>query len=413
MKTRLIALSAILVAATAFAAPIELISPRAGETVCLSTPERRAFLEKNREERRAIFLDTAWRRHIYKEVRSEPNPVKLEWKGGAAPYAVKVERCGKTVFATNLTETTVIVWNLEIARDYAWSVQGGGETAKGTFKTMDLAPRDIHLPNVSNIRDLGGRIGLGGKRVKQGMAYRSAGLNSNAHKYCSAKETLKMYKEGTLEEKFGEEGRKVKEQIDKDKGKFKFDPKAPFLRKSLIKEKCKGKPIITPESARYAIDVLGWKSDIDLRRDNETWGMEGSPCGPEVKWWHISHSSYSGMAQPVGKEAFTKVFRVFLDEKNYPLVFHCIGGADRTGAVAFILNALLGVSDDELDKDWEITCFIYEDQSFGHKTRFDKLRAVFDAYPGSCTREKVEAYVKALGFTDADIAKFRSIMLED
>ena len=81
--------------------------------------------------------------------------------------------------------------------------------------------------------------------------------------------------------------------------------------------------------------------------------------------------------------------------------------------MAFILNALLGVSDDELDKDWEITCFIYEDQSFGHKTRFDKLRAVFDAYPGSCTREKVEAYVKALGFTDADIAKFRSIMLED
>ena len=63
--------------------------------------------------------------------------------------------------------------------------------------------------------------------------------------------------------------------------------------------------------------------------------------------------------------------------------------------------------------DWEITCFIYEDQSFGHKSRFDKLRAVFDAYPGTCTREKVEAYVKALGFTDADIAKFRSIMLED
>ena len=77
MKTRLIALSAILVAATAFAAPIELISPRSGETVCLTTPERRAFLEKSREERRAIFLDKEWRRHINKKVRSEPNPVKL------------------------------------------------------------------------------------------------------------------------------------------------------------------------------------------------------------------------------------------------------------------------------------------------------------------------------------------------
>ena len=55
MKNRLIVLSAILVAATAFAAPIELISPRAGETVCLSTPERRTFLEKSREECRVVF----------------------------------------------------------------------------------------------------------------------------------------------------------------------------------------------------------------------------------------------------------------------------------------------------------------------------------------------------------------------
>ena len=86
MKNCIIAVSAILAAASAFAAPIELISPKAGETVCLTTPERRAFLAKSREERRALFLDKEWRRHINKEVRSEPNPVKLEWKGGAAPY---------------------------------------------------------------------------------------------------------------------------------------------------------------------------------------------------------------------------------------------------------------------------------------------------------------------------------------
>ena len=140
--------------------------------------------------------------------------------------------------------------------------------------------------------------------------------------------------------------------------------------------------------------------------------MEGSPAGEKVKWWHYPAYGYSGMATPKGKEAFVNVFKVFLDERNYPIIFHCIGGADRTGAVGFILNALLGVSDDELDKDWEITCFIYESQNFGHKTRFDKLRKVFDAYPGATTREKVEAYVKELGFTDADIAKFRSIMME-
>ena len=32
------------------------------------------------------------------------------------------------------------------------------------------------------MRDIGGRMGLGGRRVRQGRIYRSAGLNSNATK---------------------------------------------------------------------------------------------------------------------------------------------------------------------------------------------------------------------------------------
>ena len=54
MKNRFIALSAILVAATAFAAPIELISPRAGETVCLSSPE---FTDADIAKFRSIMLE--------------------------------------------------------------------------------------------------------------------------------------------------------------------------------------------------------------------------------------------------------------------------------------------------------------------------------------------------------------------
>jgi protein-tyrosine phosphatase len=139
--------------------------------------------------------------------------------------------------------------------------------------------------------------------------------------------------------------------------------------------------------------------------------MTGSPAGAGVKWWHYPSKAYAAMATPEGREAFANVFKVFLDEKNYPVVFHCIGGADRTGAVAFILNALLGVCDDELDKDWEFTVFANKDKNFGHEKCFDKLRRMFDGYPGATTREKAEAYVKELGFTDADIARFRGIML--
>jgi protein-tyrosine phosphatase len=140
--------------------------------------------------------------------------------------------------------------------------------------------------------------------------------------------------------------------------------------------------------------------------------MTGSPLGPEVKWIKISSSAYGGMAKDTGKSAFTNAFRVFLDEKNYPIDFHCIAGADRTGSLAFILNGLLGVEEEELWRDWEVTAFQKEKLDFGHRTRFSKLVKVFEPFPGTNINEKIVAYVKSVGFTDADIEKFRALMLE-
>ncbi len=398
---------------TGGACALELVSPKEGETFCAHKPEHSRFLAMDRDARRKQFLDKEWRaRIVQKDLFSYPNALKLEWKDGKAPYCVKVMLNGRAVFETNTVATSVEVHNLEIAREYSWTVCSGGECVSGKFRTADVPPRMMHVPGVNNIRDIGGWIGLDGRRIKQSMAYRSGGLNYNAHTYYNCEETLAFYNAGVLEEKFGEIGRKVKAQIERDKGKFNFDPKAPFLRKSIIKERHKGKDRMTPEGIYIANEVLGMKSDIDLRSADECWGMTGSPLGDGVKWWHYSILPYGRMANPEVKETVAKIFKVFLDEKNYPIDFHCIGGADRAGSIAFLVGAVLGMSDDDLDKDWDFTCFVYESQSFGHKSRFDKLRAVFNAYPGRNTREKVEAYLKELGFTDADFNHLREIMLE-
>ena len=71
-----------------------------------------------------------------------------------------------------------------------------------------------------------------------------------------------------------------------------------------------------------------------------------------------------------------------------------------------------GVDEEELWRDWEVTAFQKEKLDFGHRTRFSKLVKVFDAFPGANINEKIVAYVKSAGFTDADIEKFRAIMLE-
>lgn len=140
--------------------------------------------------------------------------------------------------------------------------------------------------------------------------------------------------------------------------------------------------------------------------------MTGSPLGKSVKWFHYSSSAYGGMQHYAGKNAFKKVFKVFLDRKNYPIAFHCIVGQDRTGSVAFILNGLLGVSEEELYLDWEATGFWDSDRHFCHRERFNKLVDGFQRLPGNTMNDKIEHYVLSLGFTPKDIALFRSIMLE-
>ena len=372
-KLILAALWGALFAATA--APLEIVSPKEGATVPILTADMKAYLAQPRAARVAQFADPAARKRIAK-FKDRPVKTLLSWnctEPGATGvvWSVKVRRAkdNAVVFTAKTRKNSIEIDNLEIACSYKWRVKGtpsGGSQlrAEGTFNTEDVAPRLMHLSRVHNMRDFGGRVGLGGRRVRQGILYRSAGLNANARK-------------------------------SKSQGKM-----------------VPGKVTLTDASRAYAKGVLRIRTDLDLRTDHECFGMTGSPLGPEVKWVHISSSAYGGMGKDKGKKAFAKGFRVFLDEKNYPMVFHCIAGADRTGSLAFILGALLGVDEEELWRDWEVTAFQSSNIKFSHKARFNKLVKVFDAFPGANIHEKVEAYVKSLGFTDADIAKFRSIMLE-
>ena len=372
-KLMLAALAGALFAATA--APLEIVSPKEGSTVPILTADMKAYLALPRAERVKKFADPAERKRIAK-FGDRPQKTLLSWTCTAPAatgtvWSVKVRRAkdGKVVFTGKTEKNALTVDNLELACGYTWRVKGttgdGAQLrAEGTFRTEDLAPRLIHLSRVRNMRDFGGRVGLDGRRVRQGIAYRSAGLNANARK-------------------------------SKSKGGM-----------------VPGKVTLTNASRAYAKGVLGIRTDIDLRTDHECFGMTGSPLGPEVKWVHVSSSAYGGMAKDSAKAAFAKVFRVFLDEKSYPLVLHCIAGADRTGSLAFILNALLGVDEEELWRDWEVTGFQSGNVKFCHRARFDKLVKVFEAYPGATLHEKVAAYVKSAGFTDADIEKFRALMLE-
>ena len=443
------------------AAEIRTVEPADGAVVPLLTDAQKAYLDMANDLRREKFVDARFRRkvmgHPAEQVPGEkrarevywPKTVRLAWEpvGGVDEYKVTVmdARSGATVFEQSVKDASVNIDNLEVASEYAWTVSGGGATGGGKFKTEDRAPRLVRFPGVPNVRDIGGWIGLDGRRVRQGMVFRSAGLNNNAAKvYYSVDELRELGKDKELKEA-AEAAKKRLDQLLawqaapktmdlKDEeyvdwaNRHPGEPVAEFLSSRVHRAKKNvklggkpkvqkgmeaGKSRVEGEKGEYIRKRFGIKTDIDLRSDKECFGMTGSPLGPTVKWFHYSSSAYSGMQGSWGKEEFAKVFRVFLDENNYPIDFHCIAGADRTGSVAYILCGLLGADEDRLARDWETTAFCSHGVDFCHEQRYDKLVDGFKKnYPAGTVRERLEKYVVSLGFSEKDIAKFRSIMLE-
>ena len=226
---------------------------------------------------------------------------------------------------------------------------------------VGTVPRMVLLPEVENFRDIGGWRGLDGRTVRQGRIYRSGRLN----------ERWRWYR--------------------------------PFGMREFLSD----------ETRRFLVEDLGIRTEIDLRKEANCRGMEESPLGPSVKFVNIPSRAYEDMASAEGREAFRRVFRVFLLAENYPIVFHCVGGNDRTGAVAFILNGLLGVSEDDLRKDWELSRVWNARDDFTYERRLARLVSVFDAYKGNSQNERICAYVRSLGFSADDLEKFRGMMLSE
>ena len=379
-RRRISVIGAVLVcgvlSATAFA-DIELVAPKKGETVPVLTEPQRAFLNLSPEEKREKFADKDYRRkemglpaEVVDGVARQPwwpKTTRLEWKAkdGVTAYDVKVVgRNGDLAFDQCVTGTTVVVDNLMVATDYDWTVSAKGEKGASSFRTEDVPLRLCRFPSVGNARDIGGAKGLGGRRVKQGMIYRSKRFNEKTHM--------------------------------KDK-----------------KPVAVGEPFGTPEERAYIVRRFGLKTDLDIRAGAELYGLVESPLGNGVKLVKLNFGAYKGAVGDYGKIYFKKIFKFLQDESVYPVDFHCSAGQDRTGSLAYILEALLGVDDEHLADEWAYTGFYNRSHGFCHAKFYDALpRELKKRYPAPTTRESAEAFARAAGITDAEIANFRRLMLE-
>lgn len=222
-----------------------------------------------------------------------------------------------------------------------------------TFSIKTNAPRNLKVNGVTNVRDLGGYEISSNKYTKQGLIYRSARFNEN--------ESSEL--------------------------------------------------LITEAGINVMLNTLKVKTELDVRKtaNNENGGITTSPLGETVNYISIPMAT-GGNYLTINKNVLKDVFAVFGNKDNYPIVIHCSIGTDRTGVICFLINALLGVSEEDLYRDYLFSNFGYIEGSRPFST-IDKYLDAIDRSQGNNLKEKTYNYLVSVGVNSSDLDSIINIMI--
>jgi hypothetical protein len=305
---------------------------------------------------------------------SYPVPVTLEWTVTGAE--------GKAKYTVNLSENedmseakefkcdynTLQITNLKIGTTYYWTVTAVFTAGKGDSKTKTTytsaprsftvsadCPRNLQVDGVTNFRDMGGYVTESGRVVKQGLIFRC----------------------GTISD--GNPG-EVRARV-------------------------------TDEGKVTMLEELGVKSELDLRMEEngENGQITKSVLGKKVNYYNCP-MSYSGDILEINSEQIKAAFDVFADKDNYPIFFHCAIGTDRTGCVAFLLNGLLGVSEEALYRDYMFSNYglIWGSRDGSAITNYVNRLQKFG---GERLSDRIRNYLLSIGMTNEQLDTIVEIML--
>jgi len=264
------------------------------------------------------------------------------------------------------------VYNLIPGRRYYYSLVdllANTEYEKGNF-FVEGRRRMIRADYVRNIRDFGGMVTEDSRIVKYGRLYRGAALDNARGGY---RDTL-----------FNKDGWKVLH------------------------------------------DDLRITADVDLRSARELLltddfagnDMDQSPLGADVGHYHFPISDFGAITV---SNMYGPVIACIVDrlKKGDNVYFHCAQGADRTGVLAFLLGGMAGVCENDLARDYELTCMAVGRVSHTRCSQppynyAPSVQYIKENFKGDTLAEKIQDYlIKKHGVTREQINTFRSIMVGD
>ena len=240
----------------------------------------------------------------YTSAGDHTNPVNLTWtfNNPTGPFILQIaydsefQDICRTYNFSSKSIKSMEVYNLAPGR-YFYRIVGGDYTCKADSFIVKGQLRTINTGDgIPNMRDLGGYLTNLDKPIKYGLIYHSANWNN-----------------------------------------------ANNISNSRLKE-------------------LGIKTELDIRYDH----TESEHPIDGINFVNYGMGQYTGVVPggyryaPQSNANIGNIFDFLADRNNYPMVYHCTAGADRTGTLSFLILGLLGVEYEEICRDFELTSLYYQ-----------------------------------------------------
>ena len=313
---------------------------------------------------------------------SAPRGMKLRFDDveSASKYYVQVAESEAGLANATVREATNKYYyfqNAKLSTKYyyraATSEAGLASATVKNITSTDLAPRVVYVPDVLNFRDIGGWDSslVPGAKINQGMYFRCAQLNGAA---------------GSTTSKLDSAGKGL-----------------------------------------AALKELGIKCDIDMRDLSNQPNRGNGPSPANTTDWpftFVSAAVPSG-SEPVRweggtyqgtniAEQYVKIFNALANCDKEPALLHCTYGADRTGIATFFLEALLGMSQEDMTRDYLWTQFtqgrnvkILESEG----AEFPQWISKTEACEGATFADKMENHLISFGISKSTLEHIREIFV--
>lgn len=174
---------------------------------------------------------------------------------------------------------------------------------------------------------------------------------------------------------------------------------------------------LTHEGKKELFDRIRIKTDIDLRTDV---GNTKSPIGTLVDYNCYPIQPYdTGLKDTITKGLIKSIFEKIEEKlsKSNAIYFHCQGGRDRTGTLAFLILGVLGVSESDIAKDYELTEFAYASYKADNPNtsrkfaQYVSMVSYIKTFNGVTFNDKIISYLLSIGISQATINNIKSYMV--